>query len=67
MKNDILSVEDKGVGMGPTELLRVHERYYQADDKKDGKGIGLALVKAYCDEEGIDIQIKSEKGVGTQC
>ncbi len=65
LHNHILSVEDEGVGMGATELLRVHERYYQADDKKDGEGIGLALVKAYCDEEGLEIHIKSEKGVGT--
>ena len=65
LNHHILSVEDQGVGMGPTELLRVHERYYQADERKDGKGIGLALVKAYCDEEGIDIHFKSEKGVGT--
>lgn len=65
LHNHILSVEDQGVGMGTTELLRVHERYYQADDRKDGDGIGLALVKAYCDEEGIDIHFKSEKGVGT--
>jgi signal transduction histidine kinase len=65
LNNHILSVEDEGVGMGTTELLRVHERYYQADDKKDGKGIGLALVKAYCDEEGLEIHIKSQKGVGT--
>lgn len=65
LNNDILSVEDEGVGMETTELLRVHERYYQADDNKDGKGLGLALVKAYCDEEGLEIRIKSEKGVGT--
>lgn len=65
LQNDILSIKDEGVGMSATELLRVHERYYQADDKKDGDGIGLALVKTYCDEEGIDIQITSEKGVGT--
>ncbi len=64
LRENVLSVEDKGVGMGTTELLRVHERYYQADDKKDGKGLGLALVKAYCDEEGIEIHIKSEKGKG---
>jgi signal transduction histidine kinase len=63
--NDILSVEDQGVGMSTTELLRVHERYYQADDKKDGEGIGLTLVKAYCENEGIDIHIKSQKDVGT--
>ena len=66
LNDDILSVEDEGVGMGTTELLRVHERYYQADDKKDGKGLGLALVKAYCDEEGLEIHFKSEKGVGTK-
>ncbi len=66
LHNHLLSVEDQGVGMGTTELLRVHERYYQADDRKDGEGIGLALVKAYCDEEGIDIHFKSEKGVGTK-
>ncbi len=65
LNNHILSVKDEGVGMGTTELLRVHERYYQADDKKDGKGIGLTLVKAYCDEEGLGIHIKSQKGVGT--
>lgn len=60
-----LSVKDEGVGMSPTELLRVHERYYQADEKKDGDGIGLSLVKTYCDEQGIDIHIKSEKSEGT--
>jgi len=65
LENDILSIKDEGLGMSATELLRVHERYYQADDKKDGNGIGLALVKTYCDEEGIDIQIASEKGAGT--
>jgi signal transduction histidine kinase len=64
-ENGILSIEDEGVGMSTTELLRVHERYYQADDKKDGEGIGLSLVKSYCEDEGIDIHIKSQKGVGT--
>ena len=61
----ILSIEDEGVGMSATQLLRVHERYYQADEQKDGEGIGLSLVKSYCEGEGIDIQIKSQKDVGT--
>ena len=66
LENDLLSIEDSGVGMSETELLRVHERYYQADDQTDGKGIGLALVKAYCDEADIEIQIKSQSEVGTK-
>lgn len=66
MHNDVLSVKDQGRGMSQTELLRMHERYYQADVQKEGEGIGLALVKAYCENENIDIQIESEKDVGTQ-
>jgi len=65
VKNRLLTISDKGIGMNETELLKVYERYYQADSKKEGKGIGLALVKAYCDEEQIDIQIISKKNVGT--
>ncbi len=60
-----LSITDKGIGMDETQLLRVYERYYQGDSKKEGEGIGLALVKAYCDEEGIEIYIRSQKDEGT--
>ncbi|MHB9014638.1 MAG: sensor histidine kinase [Sulfurovum sp.] len=65
LSDDILSVKDEGVCMETPELLCVYERYYQVDGNKDGKGLGLALVKAYCDEEGIEIHIESEKGRGT--
>ena len=65
LKDDILSIIDKGVGMSSTDLLQVYERYYQADENKDGSGIGLSLVKNYCDLENIDIRIHSEKNVGT--
>lgn len=65
MDGDILSISDSGIGMDETQLLRVYERYYQGDNKKEGEGIGLALVKAYCDEEEIEIEIVSKKEVGT--
>lgn len=65
LKGDTLCIIDKGIGMNETELLKIYERYYQADDKKEGQGIGLALVKSYCDSEHIDIQIRSQKDVGT--
>jgi len=61
-----LMIIDEGIGMDETELVKVYERYYQGDNRKEGKGIGLALVKAYCDAEGIGIQIISEKEKGTQ-
>jgi len=65
LENAVLSIRDEGIGMDETELLKVYERYYQVNTHKEGKGIGLALVKAYCDNEKIDIQIESEKNVGT--
>jgi len=65
LKENTLMIIDEGIGMDETQLLRVYERYYQSDNKQEGEGIGLALVKAYCDDEGIEIQIQSEKGIGT--
>jgi len=65
MNGNILSIQDSGIGMDETQLLRVYERYYQVDSKKEGEGIGLALVKAYCDEEGLEIDIRSQKNRGT--
>ncbi|SFZ97460.1 two-component sensor histidine kinase [hydrothermal vent metagenome] len=65
LKNNTLIIKDEGIGMSETELLKVYERYYQSDNKKDGEGIGLALVKNYCDSQNINIDIKSKKGMGT--
>lgn len=64
--NNTLIIKDNGIGMDETQLLRIYERYYQGDSKRDGDGIGLALVKSYCDSEKIDIKIDSKKGVGTE-
>ncbi len=61
-----LCIKDEGVGMSPSELLRIHERYFQGDERHEGQGIGLSLVKAYCDEQGFSIGIQSEKNVGTK-
>jgi len=66
LKNGVLSITDKGIGMDETELLKIYERYYQLDNKIRGEGIGLALVKAYCDDEKIKIRIESKKGEGTK-
>jgi signal transduction histidine kinase len=65
LDGDNLSIIDRGVGMSSTDLLQVYERYFQADTKKEGVGIGLSLVKTYCDEVGIDIKIQSKESDGT--
>ncbi len=65
LENNILLIEDRGVGMDEVELLMIYERYFQLDNSSQGKGIGLALVQAYCIDEKIKIDIESKKGVGT--
>ncbi|HHD79087.1 MAG TPA: HAMP domain-containing histidine kinase [Epsilonproteobacteria bacterium] len=66
LNENILCIEDEGIGMSTSELLRIHERYFQGDDTQEGQGIGLALVKSYCESENIAIDIQSEKNVGTK-
>jgi two-component system, OmpR family, sensor kinase len=65
LKASQLTIEDQGIGMDEGTLVKIFERYYQADRRKEGEGIGLALVKSYCDSMRIDIQIRSRKLEGT--
>jgi len=60
-----LTIRDEGVGMDAAQIAHIYERYYQGDSHSPGEGIGLALVKRYCDEAGIGIRIESTPGTGT--
>jgi two-component system, OmpR family, sensor kinase len=60
-----LQIRDEGRGMDEVELFRVFDRYYQSDDSMPGYGIGLALVKRYCDRHKIGLSIDSAPGRGT--
>ncbi len=65
LKDDELIVQDSGIGMSADEVFRVFDRHYQADATKSGYGLGLSIVKSYCDKERIYINIDSEKGKGS--
>lgn len=62
---DKLYITDRGIGIDESQMVAIFERYFQANAHNDGKGIGLALVKSYCDRYKIGIDIKSKKGEGT--
>ena len=65
-EEDTLIIKDQGIGMSEAELFLAFNRYYQVDTTKEGYGIGLSLVKAYCDEFKIAMRINSQKNVGTE-
>lgn len=66
----IISVTDSGIGIEPSELQHIFERYYQPDKKNKnvmgGTGIGLALSKGLADMHKGDIKIESKKNSSTR-
>lgn len=60
-----LTIQDGGSGMDEQTQFRVFDRYYQANPTKSGYGMGLSMVKEYCDAYGIFISLTSKLGQGT--
>jgi len=65
IKDNVLSISDQGLGMDELEIFQIFDRYYQSDESVSGYGIGLGLVKNYCDRYKIKLQVEAAKGVGT--
>ena len=62
---NVLSICDRGVGMDQIALMHIYDRYYQNDAAMAGYGIGLSLVKRYCDRHKIGLHVSSKVGEGT--
>ena len=63
----VLSVKDEGIGI---DLDKYHHKvfglYQQFSDKKQGKGLGLYIVKNQLERMGGNIQVASQVGVFTE-
>ena len=64
-----LQVADTGIGMSNEFLSRIFKPFSQEDQGYsrtfEGNGLGLALVKQYCDLNNAEITIESIKGEGS--
>jgi signal transduction histidine kinase len=65
IENRVLSICDQGCGMDEAALVKIFDHYYQSDKNMAGYGIGLGLVKRYCDKHEIKLRVESKLGVGT--
>ena len=63
--NNTLSVIDQGQGIDEVDLIRIFDSYYQKDNSSKGFGIGLSLVKQFCDKNNIKLHIQSKVSCGT--
>ncbi|MCB0729464.1 MAG: PAS domain S-box protein [Ignavibacteriae bacterium] len=64
-----VDISDTGIGISDEFLKNIFNPFTQESQgytrKFDGNGLGLALVKRYCDLNKADISIKSKKGEGS--
>ena len=58
-ENRVLSIFNKGVGIDTKNIMLVFDRYFQENSQNMGYGIGLAVVKEFCDKNSIGINIES--------
>jgi PAS domain S-box-containing protein len=67
--NLIVEIKDTGVGMSKEFLSKLYEPFLQEEQgytrSFDGNGLGLSLVKKYCEINNINIEVESEKNVGS--
>ena len=64
-----ISIEDEGIGIAPTHIKTIFERYSrvnnEADKGRGGLGIGLNISQNIIEMHGGRIRVKSEEGKGS--
>jgi two-component system sensor histidine kinase SenX3 len=65
----LLTVSDRGIGIAPTEIDRIFERFYRVDPARarstGGTGLGLSIVKHVAATHGGDVKVWSVQGEGS--
>ncbi|MBB3696632.1 response regulator [Flammeovirga yaeyamensis] len=66
-----IGIKDSGIGIPSKHLDKIFDRFYMASHdgsrlkKKNGSGIGLAIVKDVIDLHKGEVRVESEKGKGS--
>ena len=60
-----LHIQDYGCGMDEVELIQIFDKYYQSNENMQGFGIGLNMVKKFCDKNKIKLNFNSKLNYGT--
>jgi two-component system, OmpR family, Ni(II)-sensor and/or redox sensor kinase NrsS len=68
-RSAIVAIEDKGMGISPTEQSRIFERFYRVNSDRSrqtgGTGLGLAIARAIAHRHQGHLKVKSELGRGS--
>lgn len=65
--NIAVTIRDEGIGISPSEIGHIFDKFYQADTAHSsvGNGLGLPLAHRIVQLSGGSIRVKSEIGRGT--
>ena len=58
-----LAISNSGAGIAKENLPRIFDLYTRFDERNGGFGIGLHIVKTFCEELGFKISCKSSSGL----
>jgi len=65
-----ITVADTGIGIAPAEQARIFDEFYQihnpARDRRQGLGLGLAIVQRLVDRLGHRLELQSAPGEGSR-
>ena len=62
---DSLTVSDTGIGFDIAFAKEIFQRYKRLQNSSGGFGLGLSIVKSLCELYEIEIDVQSQKDVGT--
>jgi len=70
LENDVISIEDSGIGIPKENLENIFEPFYCVDSSRSknlgGHGLGMTIAKNIFDMHKIKIHVSSEAGKGTK-
>ncbi|NOT74113.1 MAG: HAMP domain-containing histidine kinase [Cyclobacteriaceae bacterium] len=65
-EKNVVSVEDNGIGIDKNYISRIYDMFFVTDHNHNGSGLGLYITRETVNKLGGNIQVESEKGIGTK-
>ena len=66
LNEHLLSIEDSGIGMKPSEVKMIFKRFERSNRSEGGFGIGMDIVNQIISFYNLKIDIHSKEKMGTK-